>query len=118
MTASVDAGDPGVEVLGHPERRSPIRVAVEQERRHVDPRKHVAQVRLGQGVRHRPVSGRVELGHHRDDLIDQLRGRGFGEQPRDPARHELIGRQVGLPQRLLRGAASTTSAGREPAQPA
>jgi hypothetical protein len=93
-----------------------VGVSVQQQRRHLDARQHLPQVGLGEALHHWPHPGRADLQHHRQRLLDQLRRRRVGEQPRQVAADPLGGRQLGFahdpPQALL------DDLGRQRARPA
>src|SRR6266516_5230979 len=93
--------DLGVEILSHTQRGTYILVAVQQQGRHVDAWKHIAEILIGERVKEHLLSGRMELGQERHDLVDQLRRCRFREHGRAPLACPLLGWQVECPQDVL-----------------
>jgi hypothetical protein len=56
---------------------------------------------LGRSPRHGPQAGRVEPQHARPGRLHRLRWHGLGEHRRQQRHHQLLGRQLRQPQRLL-----------------
>ena len=72
-----------------------VLVAAQHQRRHVDARKHVAQIRLRRRVCHGTESNGMEPRHRRHEVIDVLLRRRFREHRREHRGHELRRRQSG-----------------------
>ena len=82
--------------LGHVSGRTLIGVAVQQQRRDVDARQHVTQIRFREGSSHGAHTGRMKVTHDRGGLLDDSCRDRVGEQSRQPLGHQLIRREVGL----------------------
>jgi len=86
-----------MEILGDIQRGASVSVAVQKQRRDVDARKDISQVRSGEGGRDGAHSRRMKVTRNRDCLVDQLRRGRVREDLPDESRHPLTGREVEFP---------------------
>ena len=109
-------GDRRVQRLADGNRGAHVLIAVEQQRRHLDPGQDVAQIRRGERARQRAEPDGMELGHaRREGVGGRLRHPGR-EHRRAHRGHELLRRPVREVQHLAQ--APLGLLGRERAGPA
>ena len=89
-------------LLGHLEGRANIAVAIQQESWNLNPRKHIAEVVLGEpGAKQSSLPGRVDLGQDGSHLVDKLSRCRVAEQGRDELPRKLIGWSIEEPEHAL-----------------